>query len=455
MALLAALLAGSVILLGLASGVVIPADDPPSASPFHENQRVVVRRSGSELDGRHGEVTDPNVAGGRAAMVLLDGTDSDRRVTTASLKPEADVVRFQRIATAHEGAVLDPAREGPRNALWVAQGTHADLIAPFKAANPDIVSGLYKETIYTDSRNADPGDGRENPGGVSYGDADGAHPDWFLLDATGARISNTRYDGYKLMDIGDPAYQAAWTRNVITQAKRDGWDTVFADDLGLALYSTSAVPAKYPDPAAWQGAVRSFLQGVYPALHAAGIRLVANMVSGVTYPAVRKEMLQWVDGTMEEGWMRPSIDRSAPLATAAWPKQIAEVQDSEVAQKLFLAEMPATSTDLRAVRYGLASLLLAAGGSSSFSVSGSPSHTTEQWFREFDTARGLGAPTSADTKLPGDLHQRDFAGGTVLVNPTTATQTVTLDGTYSGSGLTRVSTVTMAPTTGLVLLADQ
>ena len=140
---------------------------------------------------------------------------------------------------------------------------------------------------------------------------------------------------------------------------------------------------------------------------------------------------------------------------AVGSKQLAEAQDPEVAQKLFLAEVPAAGTDIRAIRYGRARLLLASGGSSSFGVSGSPSHTTEQWFPEFDTARALGAPVSAVVKLANDVHQRDFAAGTVIVNPTAAIQTVTLDGTYSGSGLSQVSTVTMAPTTGLVLLRDR
>jgi hypothetical protein len=453
--LLTTLLATSAALLLLATGVVSPAaDEAPSTLPFHENQRVVVRQSGSSIDGQHGEITDPDIASGRDAMVLLDGTDSDRRVAASRLRPEANVVRFQRTATAHYGAVLDPAREGPRNALWLAQGMHADAIEPFRAANPDILAGLYKESIYTDAGSREPATGPDNTGGVSYSEADTAHPDWFLEDAAGARITHTGYSGYTLMDIGNPGYQAAWANNVVAEAKRDGWDLIFADDLGLALYSTSATPVKYPDATAWQAAVRSFLQGVYPKLHAAGIRLVANMVSGVTWPEVRREMLQWVDGTMEEGWMRPSVERWASLATAAWPKQLTEAQDSEAAQKLFLAEVPAASTDVRAIRYGLASLLLAAGGSSSFGVSGSPSHTTEQWFPEFDTARSLGSPATGIVTLPNLVRQRDFTAGTVLVNPTASTQSVSLDGPYSGSGLSHVSAVTMAPTTGLVLLRD-
>jgi hypothetical protein len=362
------------------------------------------------------------------------------------------VALFQRTAVSYDSAVFDPPVEAPRNRLWIAQGFHYDLIGGFEAYNPSILSSVYKETIYTDARNSRPGSDPANPGGVSYFDADANHPDWFLKDSAGNRITYRNYSGYTLMDIGNPEYQARWALNVITQATRDGWDVVFADDLGLQLYSTSARPVKYPDAASWQAAVTSFVQGVYPKLHAAGVKLVTNTVSGVTYPTVRKELLQWVDGTMEEGWMRPSVDRTAPLATAAWPKQLAEAQDAEAAGKLFLAELPADSSDIQAVRYGLASLLLVANGMSSYGVSGNPSHTTEQWFPEFDTARRLGAPSDSFRKLANGVHRRDFANGAVLANPTTSTQTVSLGGSYSGSGFTGVSSVTMAPTSGSVLL---
>jgi hypothetical protein len=116
--------------------------------------------------------------------------------------------------------------------------------------------------------------------------------------------------------------------------------------------------------------------------------------------------------------------------------------------------VPAPASDTEAVRYGLASLLLAAGGESSFDISGDPPHTTEQWFPEFDTARSLGAPAGAVVTLPNGVRRRDFVNGTVLVNPTTSTETVKLDGTYSGSGLRDVDAVTMARTSGLVLLRD-
>jgi hypothetical protein len=450
----------AVVLVAVAAGLAIDhiaapaADDQVPASGLRENQRVYVDYPGSEFDGAHGEITDADVGRGRYAMVLLDDSTSDRRVEQSWLRPERQVVRFHRTATAYDGATFDPAIEGPRHNLWIAQGSHSGLIAPFRAANPAIVSGLYKEAIYTDADNPRAATDPSNPGGVAYTDADTSHPEWFLKDAGGNRITYNGHADYTLMDIGDPGYQAAWASNVITQAKRDGWELVFADDLGLALYATSGMPVKYPDPTAWQGAVKSFLQAVHPKLAAAGLKLVANVVSGVTYPAVRKELLQWVDGTMEEGWMRPSVERTALLATAAWPKQLAEAQDAEQAGKLFLAELPATSSDTRAVRYGLATYLLAAGGMSSYDVSGSPSHTTEQWFAEFDTALQLGPPAGSATRLDSGVYRREFAAGAVLVNPTTASQTVDLGGRFSGSGLSGVSDVTLEATTGLVLLED-
>jgi Hypothetical glycosyl hydrolase family 15 len=450
----------AVVFAVVAAGLVIDqiaapaADDEAPATGLRENQRVYVEHPSSEFHGAHGEVTDADVGRGRYAMVLLDDSTSDRRIEQSWLRPERQVVLFHRTATAYDGATFDPAIEGPRRHLWIAQGFHSGMIAPFRAANPSIVSGLYKEAIYTDAENPRAATDPSNTGGVAYTEADTSHPEWFLKDASGNRITHIGHADYTLMDIGDPGYQAAWASNVIMQAKRDGWELVFADDLGLALYATSGTPVKYPDPTAWQGAVKSFLQAVHPKLAAAGLKLVANVVSGVTYPAVRKELLQWVDGTMEEGWMRPSVQRTAPLATAAWPKQLAEAQDAEKAGKLFLAELPAMSSDTQAVRYGLATYLLAAGGMSSFDVSGSPSHTTEQWFTEFDTALQLGPPAGSAARLENGIYRREFAAGTVLVNPTTASQTVDLGGRFSGSGLSGVSNVTLAATTGLVLLKD-
>jgi hypothetical protein len=180
------------------------------------------------------------------------------------------------------------------------------------------------------------------------------------------------------------------------------------------------------------------------------------MSSGITYPRLRSRLLRYVAGTMEEGWMRPSTDPGAPLATSddgGWNKQLAEESDSESQGKLFLAELPASFTDIRAIRYGLATVLLAAAGHSSYDVSGSPNaYTTAFWSADFDSALRLGKPSGRYRELPGGAYRRDFANGSVLVNPTSSTHKLDLRGRYTGSGLINATTATMGPETGLVLI---
>ena len=167
---------------------------------------------------------------------------------------------FHRTAVSYDAATFDPSLEATRERLWITHGLHSGLIPRFRRLNPGITSLLYKQAIYSDGRNARAASDRSNVGGIGYADAEANHPDWFLLNSSGQRITYRRYSGYHLMDIGNASYQDALAKNAITQAKRDGWTGVFADDLALALYSTSATPAKYPNPTAWQGAVRSFLR---------------------------------------------------------------------------------------------------------------------------------------------------------------------------------------------------
>jgi hypothetical protein len=373
--------------------------------------------------------------------------------STRAAASGAPVALFHRAAVAYGGETFpNVAQDAQERSLWIAQGYHANLIPQYAAANPSIKSFLYKESIFTDSHTTQSATDQGNASGVDYAQAS-AHPRWFLLDANGNRITNSGFAPYYLMDIGNRNYQNTWAANAITQAKRDGWSGVFADDLGLALYNTRVMPVKYPTPAAWQGAVQSFIKRVGLQLHAAGLLLITNTCGGVTYPTVRSSWLQYVDGMMEEGWMRPTTDHNQALANAAgsWKTQLDELADAEAQGKYYLAEMPADTSDVAGIRYGLATFLLAANGTGSYDVSGTQSYANPIWQSpDFDNARALGSPTGSYTVANG-VYSRSFANGVVLVNPSSSTQTVSLGGSYSGSGLTDVSSVTLAPSTGVVL----
>jgi hypothetical protein len=386
----------------------------------------------------------------RPVSMFVRGQDERRSSSNAS------VALFYRNADAYDGAIFDPAAEAPRVSLWIAQGFHSDLIPQLSAANPSTVSYLYKEGPYSDALSSQPATGPINTGGVTYSEAATDHPDWLLLDSSGRQITNDGYAGYHLMDIGNVGYQDEWARNAVAEAKRDGWSGIYVDDLSLALHGASATPAKYPTPAAWQAAVASFLANVGAQVRDADLKFIVNINCGVSWPSVRDRWLQYVDGTMEEGWMRPSVDPTQPLASSAngdWNRQLGEETASEREGKYFLAELPAYPWDSAAVRYGLATELLGAAGRSSFDVSGFPVYTRALWYPDYDAARRLGPPLGTYTELAGGVYRRDFANGAVLVNPTESTRTVALGATYSGDGLSNATSVAMAATTGLVLLA--
>ena len=80
--------------------------------------------------------------------------------------------------------------------------------------------------------------------------------------------------------------------------------------------------------------------------------------------------------------------------------------------------------------------------------------TYEVWYPEYSTGQQLGTPSAAYTRLSNGVYKRQFANGIVLVNPTAnSIGTFSLGGgVYSGSGLTNVKSVSMGPTSGLLLI---
>lgn len=357
-----------------------------------------------------------------AAVAMMVAGSALSCATSAPHAREAPVARFGRVAVAYSGARIDPRHEARRLAVWIAQGPARRQLAAMRRVPTPALALLYKEAIYADLSNRSRADAAGNPGGVSAREVR-AHPAWVLRDAGGRQIRNPSYAPYALLDIGDPSYQRAWAANVARQARRDGWSGVFADDLALALTGASAVPARYPTPGAWQAAVRRFVAATGPRLRRAGIRIVTNTSSGVSFPGARRALVRLADGTMEEGWMRPDGDARSPLATTpgAWDRQLEELADAERAGKLFIAELPASGGDRRAVRYALASFLLAADGHGVFAVSGAPPHRRALWFSDYERARRLGQPLAAASTLAQGLRARRFERGLVLVNPTTGT----------------------------------
>jgi hypothetical protein len=342
---------------------------------------------------------------------------------------------------------LSISQEAGTYGVMVMNTYDSATVAALKAANPGL-----KIFMYVDMMASDPTDPSGIADWVGYTNANQDHPDWFLKDADGNRLIFQSYPSARVMDVGNQAYQDAGIARVVAMARAAGFDGVFLDDANASLRwvvaGGSGASIRYPTDAAWQAAVYSFFTRVAPQLHAAGLEVVANIGGSTVTPGLWQKWNTPLDGAMEESWTdggeglgQQVPDWSAKLENVAW---------SEANGKF--AILNSYNTTEPGNTYGLASMLLVAGGRSSYDTANSR-YQTETWYPEYDTAAQLGDPLGGFTVLPDGVYRRDFANGVVLVNPSTSPAGVVgLGATFSGSGLTDVSSVSLGATSGVILL---
>lgn len=333
--------------------------------------------------------------------------------------------------------------------VMVLQMTDASLVPQLKAANPNLKVLMYEAimgaTIGTASYNT-----------CTVGNTDlSSHPSWLLHDQNGNVIVENGYQSSYLTDVGNTGYQQACLTNAIGAAKKYGFDGVYWDmvnpSLKWNLASGTSVP-EYPTDASWQSAMYSMLTYGSSQLHANGLLDYGNIGGSYLFPGLWQQWNGPLDGAEIEGF----TDSGSGLAagTWGWPKELAEVAWSEANGKP--AILKSYNTTETGNTYGLASMLMVAAGQSTYSTANGCYSSCESWYPEYNTAQQLGAPVGSYAVLSNGAYLRWFQHGVVVVNPTGNTiPTFSLGGgTYTGSGLTSVSSVSLAPTSGYILLDD-
>ena len=387
---------------------------------------------------------------GAAAFWLAgpsDGKSPPDRELAASGRPAAVGHPFFRAVYGYGGTRLTPEAEGRRYRVMILQATDAAVIPRLKARNPDL-----KVLMYVDMMGADLRDSAGLSDWVGFTEAR-AHPDWFLLNSAGKRLVFEHYPSGRVMDVGNAAYQNSGAARVSARATADGFDGVFLDDanasLGWIVKGGQAASVAYPTTAAWQSAVDAFLTNVAPQLHEAGLLVVANIGGSVITHGLWERWNGPIDGAMEESFTNAGTGRDT-LANGQWPTKLAHAAWSERRGKISLDH--AVTATRAGARYGLATMLLVAGGENLYSAS-KGTYSREVWWPEYRTASRLGRPVGAYRVLANGVYRRDFTNGVALVNPhRRGTRLVHLAGTYHGSGLGNVRTATLRPATGLVLV---
>jgi len=338
-----------------------------------------------------------------------------------------------------------------RNNYVILTDAHVDDMRRMKAANPNLKVLVYKNL--TGSRTDCVSPNSVCTAGVTYQQADSKHPEWFLLNKRGERIRFSDYTDLWAMDVGSVSYQSQWADNVVTEVNRDGWDGVFLDDTNTTMkyhYPASDI-AKYPTDAAWQSATQSALAVIGPRIQAAGRLAIANIGSWHEYPAVGDSWLSYLSGGMQEHFAKWGNSPDSGYADqGTWQRMLNSAKYAQSHGKAFLGVTNSSDGDAAAARYGWASILLAAQGSADFALH--DDYTYENWFSEYDY--DIGDPTGPESTDSNGIHRRVFTKGIVVVNPTSGGLSASLGGTYSGSGLAGVSSVSLPPHTGYVLTAS-
>jgi Hypothetical glycosyl hydrolase family 15 len=319
-------------------------------------------------------------------------------------------------------------------------------IAAIKRRSPGTKVLVYKDMAST----RDDAGTRDLPTGTSYAYANRVHPEWFLKDTAGKRVSWADWPHYWQMDVGSRSYQRVWARKVAHDLRRRGWDGVFVDGISRTMqypwYLNGRVLAKYPGPNDYARATTSFLRRVAPVLRRRS--LVVGNINDAT-PELWRRWVSFISGASKEWWTKAGSGRDSGFLTGAdWRYQMQLLQEAQARHKIFLAFTYGPADDGPAMDYARASFLLFARGRRSafgYSPVCGSQPSSARWRAD------IGAPLGPAAQVAG-IWRREFAAGIVVVNPSSsASVSVPLGGSYVEPNGAIVTSLLLGPHTGFTL----
>ncbi len=324
-----------------------------------------------------------------------------------------------------------------------AQEWNKDFFAEARKVNPDIIILAYMPTVSWNSVWTS----------TQYKQfKSGIKSSWWLKDKNGKQVSI--WPGTQALDLtgGWSDYLADWTvKNVLLNGNFDG---VFYDEVSAEI---NWIPNLNVTDAAWTNGLANLFTRTRQKSPKSII--VMNGSSNDT-------LMPLTNGRMFESFPTPWE------AGGSW----SEIEGRYLAQKSKVTGDPTfvinsnsnntgNKTDYKKMRYGLTSTLL---GDGYFGYDfGTESHGQTWYYDEYDTY--LGEPvdgpedllTPGNTKIKPSVWARDFDKGKAIVNSTTTSQKVRLDGEYEKLHGTQdpttndgriVSSITIPAEDGIVLL---
>ena len=321
------------------------------------------------------------------------------------------------------------------------------LVNAMRGANPKVVVYAYS-----------------NAAAIAPSDVSLYASNLFAKDATGKRVKSM-YGNY-IMDISKPGWLTSRVNDCKNALALSGYDGCYYDMLGSGLLFPgylSALPINPATGVAWTHAqwiarTSQMIQQIRAALP--GRPIIGNGTNnGRRYwanPGGSKPLVNTVKTIVTECYIRlPNEPINVAIGFARWKQDLDMITDAEANGNALLVEtkveVPATQAQLdKWHKFSLASFLLGTNGRSKYEFTTtldlSTHYTDDPWARP-----NLGAPAGSYYVHSTGAYVRDFQGGKVVVNPTSASITVPLGRAYTTLDGRSVSSLTLAPETGEVL----
>ena len=302
--------------------------------------------------------------------------------------------------------------------------------------------------------------------GVPYAQA--KRNGWLLKSASGKLLVNRSHPENYVGAVGNPAYQRAWTRNVSHFLRAHGDDGILIDDVLADLVPLAgSEAAAYPTQQAWAAAQLSFIRAVGPALRKRGYYVLASAAgyvpgdpgdnTGATTISWWRKLNPYVSGLMNEYYGEiPDGSNRLRSEGGAWSQGWGGwqrlVRVAQARGRDFVGLTYGRPGDTRTMTYGKASFLLDWDGHGGAFVY-QPTDNGDAWNGAW--TQDLGRPLGRKHAV-GVGWLRRYRHGVVLLNPSpSVSQVFALPRRQAAARGHGGRTVTLPPTTGLILRAVQ
>jgi hypothetical protein len=270
--------------------------------------------------------------------------------------------------------------------------------------------------------------------------------DWFYRDEQGRRVKVylNKADNRYGLDIGNPEVRAFLAAKAKDIAAR-GYDGVFLDNVGVRYpygYGVgkwvSAVPDGLTERKWWDDSIL-MLRAIKQAV---GDKIVFfNQVRGYN-PDVSFEFIAETDGAMDESWLS-----DGNFKAQQWREDVILIKRINQISKYTLPIAQGTSEQAAMTLF--ASYLLAKGGDHAYFSYGPYNFTQWKWFSFYDV--DLGQPVEDFCTSDGNVYQRRYERGIVLVNISNEPQTFALPVQYQTGTGEKVTSIKLSERSGRLL----